>query len=112
MSPRVRASVNGTSNTVGSVPAASFAANVGPVHWYSTGLTRIDGLAFSNCATWSLNCWTAAGVLPGISEATLIVMDLPLAALEIELPHTASRLVTVTAAIAAIRVDFIVRTPS
>jgi hypothetical protein len=53
----------------------------------------------------------AAGVLPGISEATLIVIDLPLAALEIELPHTATS-VTVTAAIAAIRVDFIVLTPS
>jgi hypothetical protein len=32
LSPSVRASVNGTSNTVGSVPAASFAANVGAVH--------------------------------------------------------------------------------
>src|SRR5438477_10955243 len=88
LSPSVRASVNGTSNTVGSVPAASLAAKVGPVHWYSTGLTRIFGLAFSNCATWSLNCWIAAGVLPGISEATLIVTDVSVAAAEIERPHT------------------------
>src|SRR3954454_23778304 len=72
-SPSVRASVNGTSNTVGSVPAASFAAKVGPVHWYSTGFTLIVGLAFSNSATWLLNCWVAAFVLPGISDATLIV---------------------------------------
>src|SRR6185436_15464684 len=71
--PSVRASVNGTSNTVGSVPAASFAAKVGPVHWYSTGLILIDGFAFSNAATRALNWLTAASVLPGISEATLIV---------------------------------------
>ena len=32
LSPSVRASVNGTSNTVGRVFAASFAAKVGPVH--------------------------------------------------------------------------------
>src|SRR5437879_13836906 len=87
LSPSVRASVNGTSNTVGSVPAASFAAKVGPVHWYSTGLTRIFGLAFSNCATWSLNCWIAAGVLPGIREATLIVTDVYVAGLGPALPH-------------------------
>src|SRR5437016_10528357 len=96
LSPSVRASVNGTSNTVGSVPAASFAANVGPVHWYSTGLTLIDGLAFSNSVTWLLNCWIASGVLPGISETTLIVTGFWVAALEIELAPAASRLVTVT----------------
>ena len=65
--------MNGTSKTVGSVPAASFAANVGAVHWYSTGLTLIDGFTFSNSATCALNCATAAGVLPGMSDATLIV---------------------------------------
>jgi hypothetical protein len=60
-----------------------------------------------------LNCVIAAGVLPGISEATLIVIDFSVAALEIELPTTAIRLVTVTAATAAaMRVDFIVLTPS
>src|SRR3954449_9456583 len=73
LSPSVRASVNGTSNTVGSVPAASFAANVGPVHWYSTGLTLIDGFAFWNSAICALNCAVASLVLPGISDATLIV---------------------------------------
>src|ERR1700720_1448058 len=76
LSPNVRASVNGTVNTVGSVPAASLAAKVGPVHWYVTDLTLIDGLAFSNSATWLLNCWVAAFVLPGISDATLIVTGL------------------------------------
>src|SRR6267142_5013086 len=80
LSPSVRASVNGTSNTVGSVPAASLAANVGPVHWYSTGLTLIDGLAFWNSATCALNCAVAAGVLPGMSDATLIVVVLVVAA--------------------------------
>src|SRR5246500_2110128 len=73
LSPSVRASVNGTSNTVGSVPAASLAAKVGAVHWYSTGLTVIVGDFFSNSATWALNGLTAPGVLPGRSEATLIV---------------------------------------
>src|SRR5207237_7696411 len=73
LSPSVRASVKGTSNTVGSVPAASLAAKVGPVHWYSTDLTLIFGLAFSNCAAWSLNCWIAAGGPPGLSQAALIV---------------------------------------
>src|SRR3954447_17211922 len=75
LSPSVRASVNGTSNTVGSVPAASFAANVGAVHWYSTGLILIDGFAFWNAATRWLNWSMAACVLPGISDATLIVTD-------------------------------------
>jgi hypothetical protein len=31
------------------------------------------GFFFSNSATWALNCLTAAGVLPGMSEATLMV---------------------------------------
>ena len=43
-------------STDGSVPAASLAANVGPVHWYSTDLMWIDGFAFSNSLTWLLNC--------------------------------------------------------
>ena len=91
LSPSVRASVNGTSNTVGRVPAASFAAKVGPVHWYSTGLTLIDGLAFSNCATCALNCWIACGVLPGISDATLIVTDFVVDPTAAAAAHTASR---------------------
>src|SRR6185437_7952955 len=73
LSPSVRASVNGTSKTVGRVPAASFAAKVGPVHWYSTGFTLIVGLAFWKSAIRLLNCWIAASVLPGISDTTLIV---------------------------------------
>ena len=114
MAPSVRASVNGTVNTVGSVPAASLAANVGPVHWYSTDLTLMPGFAFSNCLTWLLNCWVAALVLPGISDATLIetgfaaFAELLAEAPEIALKHTASKLAALTAAIVAIRVDFIV----
>ena len=45
--------------------AEAFAAKVGPVHWYSVGFTLIVGFAFSNSATWLLNCWVASGVLPG-----------------------------------------------
>src|SRR4029077_2261762 len=71
-SPSARSCVSGPSNTVGSVPAASLAAKVGAVHWYSTGLTLIVGFFFSNSLTWALNCLIAAGVLPGMSEATLI----------------------------------------
>src|SRR5690242_8008434 len=107
LSPSVRASVNGTSNTVGSVPAASLAAKVGAVHWYSVGLTLIVGYFFSNSATWALNCLIAACVLPGISEATLIVTLFaervePAA----ELAPTPSR--TAAATTIATRVDFIV----
>src|SRR5665213_375952 len=110
LSPSVRASVNGTSNTVGSVPAASLAANVGPVHWYSTGFTLMFGLAFSNSATWLLNCWIAASVLPGISDTTLIEVTFADAvfAAAVEIAHRAITLVTITAAIVALRVDFIV----
>src|ERR1700755_3326781 len=88
-SPSVRASVNGTVNTVGSVPAASFAANVGPVHWYSTDFTLVLGFAFWNSATCALNCAVASLVEPGISEATLIVTVFEVAA-ELEIAaHTA-----------------------
>ena len=102
--------MNGTSNTVGRVPAASFAANVGPVHWYSTGLTLIDGFAFSNSATCALNCAIAALVLPGISDATLMVvcdalLDAFFAA-ALEIAETASTAATAT--ITAVRMDFIV----
>ncbi len=99
-----------SSNTVGSVPAASFAANVGPVHWYSTGLTLIDGFAFSNSVTCALNCAIAALVLPGISEATLMVvcdelLDVFFAA-ALEIAETASTAAPAT--ITAVRMDFIV----
>src|SRR3954454_19360861 len=106
LSPSVRASVNGTSNTVGSVPAASFAANVGAVHWYSTGLILMFGYFLSNCATCELNCAIAAGVLPGISEATLIVTVLFEAAAAIEQATTTSKLAKAT--VMAMRMDFIV----
>src|SRR5580765_6482738 len=73
------------------------------------------GFAFSNWATRALNCWVAASELPGISDATLIVTTFAAcedpgfaAALEIEPTHKANRLVTMTAAVLAIRVDFIV----
>src|SRR6185312_1311702 len=108
LSPSVRASVNGTSKTVGSVPAASFAAKVGPVHWYSTGFTTMPGCAFSNSDTWALNCATAAWVLPGISEATLIVTDLVVRADAAETAHAASRPTTASTAAVALRLDFIV----
>ena len=106
LSPSVRASVNGTSKTVGSVPAASFAANVGAVHWYSTGLILIDGYFLSNCATCALNCWIAAGVEPGISDATLIVTDFVADPRAAVVAHTARRPATATPA--AKRMDFIV----
>src|SRR4029077_3684041 len=106
-SPSVRASVSGTSNTVGSVPAASLAAKVGAVHWYSTGLTLIVGYFFSNSATWALKCLIASGVLPGMSEATLIPTFFaervePAAVLAPMLSKTAA------ATIIATRMDFIV----
>src|ERR1700747_419585 len=104
-SPSVRASVNGTSNTVGSVPAASFAANVGAVHWYSTGLTLIVGYFFSNSFTWALNWSIAACVLPGMSEATLIV-TFDRVEPAAELAPTPSK--TATATIIPIRLAFIV----
>jgi hypothetical protein len=73
------------------------------------------GYCFSNCLTWLLNCWVAAFVLPGISDATLIVTRLLASeevlladAPEIALKHTASKLAAVTATVVAIRVDFIV----
>src|SRR5579862_7829565 len=109
LSPSERASVNGTVKTVGSVPAASFAAKVGPVHWYWTELTLIEGFAFSNSATCAANSCVAALVLPGISDATLIVTvgDDFVAALDTEPAATASRL---TAAMATpIRMDAIAR---
>jgi hypothetical protein len=73
------------------------------------------GCAFSNCATCALNWFFASCVLPGISDATLIVtafVRLVVAALEIATTHTATKLVTVMAAIVTLRVDFIVLTPS
>src|SRR6201981_901244 len=106
-SPSVRASVNGTSNTTGSVPAASLAAKVGAVHWYSTGLIVIVGYFLSNSATWALNCLIASGVLPGMSEATLIVTFF---AERVEPAGVLAPMLSKTAAatIIATRMDFIV----
>src|ERR1700750_3435448 len=106
LSPSVRASVNGTSNTVGSVPAASFAANVGPVHWYSTGLILIAGFAFSDGFTCAVNCAIAGRVRSGRGGATLMVtvfVDDPAA---LAAAQTASK--PTAAAAAAKRLDFIV----
>ena len=64
--------MNGTVNSVGSVPAASSAANVGPVQSYWTDLTLIPGFAFSNSLTCVLNAVVAAAVVPGTSDATLM----------------------------------------
>jgi hypothetical protein len=108
LSPSVRASVNGTSNTVGNVRAASFAANVGPVHWYSIGFTSMLGLAFSNCATCWSNCAFAASVLPGMSETTLIVTFFASRCADAALADTVSRAATASATIMVLRVDFIV----
>jgi hypothetical protein len=105
LSPRVRASVKGTSKTVGSVRAASFAANDGAVHWYSTGLTLIAGFVLSNCFTWSLNCWIAAGVEPGISEATLIVTVFVEPTATAAVTQAATTIAAATGV--AIRMDFI-----
>src|ERR1022692_575273 len=74
----------------------------------------MEGFAFSNSATWALNWLTAAWVLPGISDATLIVtvLDAPadtrVAALVAAVTHRATRHPAVTAAVMAFRVDFIV----
>jgi hypothetical protein len=107
-SPSVRASVNGTSKTVGRVPAASLAANVGPVHWYSTGLTLMPGLAFSNCAICALNCLTAAAVLPGMSDATLIVTGFAPEVAPTAFAHAISKHPKATATVVVLRVDIIV----
>ena len=67
----------------------------------------IVGFFFSNSATWALNWLIACCVLPGMSEATLIVTFFaecvePAAVLA----PTPSK--TATATIIAIRMDFIV----
>jgi hypothetical protein len=48
-------SVNGTVKTSGRLPPASWTANVGPSHSYSTPMTSMSGFAFSNCASCSAN---------------------------------------------------------
>jgi len=65
-------SVNGTLKTSGSVPPASSAAKVVPVHWYSIGLTMMFGFAFSNSCTRSLSAESASAVAPGRTGATVM----------------------------------------
>ena len=78
---------------------------------FSGGWNAYEGSqSRSNSVTWLLNCCTAAAVLPGISDATLIVTVFaeragPAAALETKPAHT-SRLAAAT--VVATRVDFIV----
>jgi hypothetical protein len=74
-------------------------------------LTLIEGFAFWNSAICALNCAVASLVLPGISDATLIVTVCealfdPLFAAALEMVETASR--PATATIATVRMDFIV----
>ena len=80
---------------------------MGAVHWYSTGLTLIVGYFFSNSFTWALNWLIACCVLPGMSEATLIVT---LFAEHVEPAAVLAPMPSTTAAttIIATRVDFIV----
>ena len=66
-------SVNGIVKTSGSVPPASWAANVGPVHSYSSDTTSISGFASSNWATCSSNASKASGSLPGRRLTTVSV---------------------------------------
>ena len=66
-------SVNGMVKTVGSVPPASWAANVVAFHSYSFGWILICGFCASKILTWALNVSNAAFSLPGFSETTLSV---------------------------------------
>src|SRR4051794_2642657 len=68
----------------------------------------MPGFAFSNWATWVLNCWTAAAELPGISDATLIVTAFALDLAPAALAHAMSKHPTATATVVVLRVDFIV----
>ena len=52
-SSRVLESVNGTVNTSGRLPPASWAANVGPVPLVLDTDDVDVGVGFSNCASWA-----------------------------------------------------------
>src|SRR3954449_8552957 len=67
-------SVNGTVKTVGRVPPASWAVNVGPVHSYSWVVTSMSGCSASNWRTWSSNASNAACSLPGFRLTTVIAV--------------------------------------
>src|SRR5882762_2254108 len=71
MSPLL--SVNGMVKTVGSVPPASWAANVVAFHSYSLGWILMVGFCVSKSLTWALKVSNAAFSLPGFSETTLSV---------------------------------------
>src|SRR4051812_32972914 len=67
----VPASVSGTSKTSGSVPPASWEANVVASHLYSCGWTSMFGFAFSKAATRALKVSKAAFSDPGSRLTTL-----------------------------------------
>src|SRR4051794_23913775 len=105
-------SVNGTVKTVGRVPPASWAVNVGPVHSYSWVVTSMSGCSASNWRTWSSNASNAACSLPGFRLTTVIAV-LPSGVVGCSPPlllHAARPVSTRAAAAAAagLRMDLIV----
>src|SRR4249919_726593 len=66
-------SVYGIVKTVGSVPPARSAVNVGAVQLYSSGLTVIHGYLVSNSLICRFSASTASWVAPGRSTPTEIV---------------------------------------
>src|SRR5690349_2623978 len=66
-------SVNGIVKTVGRVPAARAAVNVGAVQLYSSGWTVIQGYLSSNSLICRFSASTASWVAPGRRTPTLIV---------------------------------------
>src|SRR5690348_14883289 len=108
-------SVNGTVKTVGRVPPASCAVNVGPVHSYSWVVTSMPGLAASNWLTWASNAANASGSLPGLRLTTLIAV-LPSGVVVASPPllHAVTPASASAAATAAtgVRMDLIVVPPS
>src|SRR6478752_3481575 len=65
-------SVNGIVKTVGRVPAASAAVNVGAVQLYSSGWTVIQGYLSSNSLICRFSASTASWVAPGRRTPTVI----------------------------------------
>src|SRR6185436_12249197 len=92
----------------GSFFDAKSVANVEPSHWYWTGWTLMFGCAFSNTLICASNWAIASLVLPGITEATLIVTCLLDAAGSDAAPTASSTVVIAPNAIIALDMDFIV----
>ncbi|WP_395980836.1 hypothetical protein [Cellulosimicrobium cellulans] len=65
--------MNGISKTSGSVPPASWGANVVAFHSYSSGTMSMSGFAVSNSSTWALKASIASCSEPGRRETTLRV---------------------------------------